>query len=449
MSFRRFSTSCVNHSLKKPLYNFKLLRDVDANIANVKRREIPQLAEVLESNRNISNDYNQIKEQLVQLNTSKNQVQKQMKELVKQKKLKSGEFINLKKQASEIATSIKDVEKTAKEIESKVYNLIEALPNELHPSVKDEIEVIGYINPKNEYKKLESYQHHLVSEELNLIDFKSASEVSGARSYYLLGDLALLEQALITYAIKLATKSGFNFVTPPSIVRNDISNACGFKPRDLNNEVQTYQLPNEQCLTGTAEIPLAGLGLNKKFEINSLPKRVVGFSRSYRAEAGSAGRDTKGIYRVHEFNKVELFVWSKPQDSDQILDQLRDFQIEFIKSLGLTARVINIPANDLGAPASKKYDIEAWMQGRGDWGELTSTSNCTDFQARRFHSRYVNENGELEFVHTLNGTALAAPRVLVAIIETFYNPELKEIKIPEVLREYMDGKEFIEKQPEF
>ncbi|KAF5098995.1 hypothetical protein D0Z03_001105 [Geotrichum reessii] len=289
-----------------------------------------------------------------------------------------------------------------------------------------------------------------VARELGIVNLEAAARVSGSSWYYLIGDGALLEQALVNYAMSKARKRGFIPVIPPSIVRQEMANACGFKPRDQNGEQQIYNLAfkgADLCLTGTAEIPLAGLYSETELEFdNTGVKKHVGVSRSYRAEAGARGRDTKGLYRVHEFTKVELFAWTDTKErSVTVLNDILDLQKEIITELGLTARVLNMSPDELGSPAYKKYDIEAWMPGRRDWGEVTSTSNCLDFQSRRMHTRYRSETNEnkLAFVQTLNGTAMAVPRVIVAILETFYDPDIKRVKIPEVLRKWMDDKEYM------
>lgn len=183
--------------------------------------------------------------------------------------------------------------------------------------------------------------------------------------------------------------------------------------------------------------------MHKVIDLSNGPKKLVGLSRCYRAEAGASGKDTKGLYRVHEFTKLELFCWSKPEESEKLLESLKDFQIDIITSLGLTAKVLNMPANDLGASAYKKYDIEAWMPGRGTFGEVTSTSNCLDFQSRRMDTKFKRQvNEKLEYVHTLNGTAMAVPRILLALVENFYDPKTQMIVIPECLRPHMQNKEY-------
>lgn len=435
-------------TLKKPVYNFKgISENLDHYLLSAKRRELPQ--DVLKEIQNTGEYYAKVKDlttSLTKIRAEKNISQVTLKELRQKKEIGAKYEEQLKIQGM-LKKLEKEINENIKAEELKLYGVMESFPNALHESVKDEQELVKYLNPKDQYEPIPELEHSKIAQDFGIVDLKAGSTVSGSSWYYLIGDGALLEQALVQYALKLARKHGYKMVTPPSIVKVEVSDACGFKPRDQNGEVQTYELKQDGLvLTGTAEIPLAGLAINKTFNEQELPERVVGVSRSYRAEAGARGRDTKGLYRVHEFTKVELFVWAAENQSEGELEKLREFQEELITSLGLSARVLNMPANDLGAPAIKKYDIEAWMPGRGNWGELTSTSNCTDFQSRRTHTKYKNKELQKSFfVHTLNGTALAVPRVIVALIENFYDPSSNRIAIPKVLQSYMDDKEFIEK----
>lgn len=369
-----------------------------------------------------------------------------------------------------VKSDINSVKQSITNLEIQIFKLINDLPNLIDSTVEDKEVVDSYINlplglsqffqnnksttttlleQENYLKKhykADGLDHRSIGEKFNIMDFKIALKISGTSWYYLLNDGALLEQALIQYSQKQARLNGFSLVIPPSLVKTEVTNACGFKPRDQNNEKQVYEISGDDlCLTGTAEIPLAGLKNGQILIEKSLPLKYVGISRSYRAEAGARGKDTKGLYRVHEFTKVELFVYSTDTDSNNQLEQLKSFQIALIEKLGIFARVINMPANDLGAPAFKKYDIEAWMPGRGKWGEITSTSNCTDYQSRRFSIKFNSTKTEKgsKFVHTLNGTAMAIPRVIIAIIENNYDSVNNCIWIPEPLREFMDGRDRI------
>lgn len=436
-------------TLKKPAYNFRLIcENLDHYLLSAKRRELP--VSVLREIDNTREYYDQFKATTTEWTKIKEEIN------VSKAALKE---LRRKKEIGEEYEKKLTVQKTLKQSESellqklkteewKLYGLMENFPNILHESVKDEQEVVKYLNPKDQYDSKPELEHSKIAQDLNILNLKAGSTVSGSSWYYLIGDGALLEQALVQYALKLARSHGFQMVSPPSIVKTEVSDACGFKPRDQNGEIQTYELKQEGLvLTGTAEIPLAGLAIDRTYDDETLPRRVAGVSRSYRAEAGARGKDTKGLYRVHEFTKVELFVWATESQSDTELERIREFQEELITSLGLSARVLNMPANDLGAPAIKKYDIEAWMPGRGNWGELTSASNCTDFQSRRTHTKYKNKYIQKNhYAHTLNGTALAVPRVIVALIENFYDPSKMQIAIPKVLQPFMDNKKFIKKQ---
>lgn len=431
-------------TLKKPTYNTKkILSDIDEVISTATKRELPtQIVDNIQTIPTKHQAVNDILTEMNQLLQQKNQSQKQIKQYMKENKDISG----LKSEQIEGRKHEKILSEKLKIAEFELNEILESVPNDLDPSVTDKEQIVTWLNPRDQYLTDNELEHQIIAQELGILDLKQASIVSGNSWYYLLRDGALLEQALVQYALKLARKHGFQMVLPPSIVRSEVSDACGFKPRDTNNEQQTYSVGDDGrlCLTGTAEIPLAGLGINKTFNENELPYRVVGLSRSYRAEAGARGKDTKGIYRVHEFTKVELFVWSTDQQSVEELEKLKRFQMDLIESLGLSAKVISMPYNDLGAPAYKKYDIEAWMPGRGSFGEVTSSSNCTDFQSRRLQTKFKKTGDKKSyFVHTLNGTAMAVPRVIVAILENFYDKSTKRVAIPKVLQPYMDDKEFI------
>lgn len=343
---------------------------------------------------------------------------------------------------------IKLLESTINELSSQILANAEAIPNLIDESVKSHEEVVEYINCDGNIESVKDvalFDHKTIGESKQLFDFEKSSKISGNSWYYLLGDGALLEQALILYVLSMALPLDYRFMIPPTIVKNEVINACGFKPKDQNNEQQIYEINNtDLSLIGTSEIPIAGFHSNTKFSpTETFPLKYVGLSRAYRSEAGARGKDTKGLYRVHEFTKLELFHFTTPEKSAQELDQLVDLQKKIVTNLGLKAKVINIPFNDLGAPAFKKFDIEAWMPGRDNWGEVTSCSNCTDYQARRLNIRYFDHQKILHYVHTLNGTAVAIPRVIIAIIEQFYNPETNQIKIPSVLVPFMGGKEYI------
>ncbi|HWC87170.1 MAG TPA: serine--tRNA ligase [Solirubrobacteraceae bacterium] len=247
------------------------------------------------------------------------------------------------------------------------------------------------------------------------IDMERAARVSGSRFAYLLGDLAMLELTLARYAFEKLRAEGFEPVIPPVLVREEALYGTGMLP---DTEQQIYRLPEDELfLVGTSEVPLASLHRGEVLAGDQLPARYAGFSSCFRREAGAAGKDTRGIFRVHQFEKVEMFSFVAPGDSAQEHERLLEIEESILSELEIPYRVVNIAVNDLGASAAKKFDLEAWLPGQGRYRELTSCSNTTDFQARRLDVRYRSTEGKLAHVHTLNGTAIAVGRTIVALLE--------------------------------
>ncbi|KAI3407097.2 DIA4 [Candida oxycetoniae] len=368
-----------------------------------------------------------------------------LEEMLKTKSLEHDGKTKLK----EIKSELQLLERESRDMQEEIYKRAERLPNlldETVPALTKQEELIEYINldPKEVEGLTTSKDHKQIGENLGIVDFSTASRVSGPSWYYLIGDGALLEQALVQYALSQARMRGYKMVAPPSMIKSEVVYACGFKPNDQNNEKQVYQIEGEPLsLTGTAEIPLGALHSSTVFPPHTkFPLKYCGVSRSYRAEAGASGKDTRGLYRVHEFTKVELFHFTVSENSRTELEEIKNFQVDIVKCLGIKARLLNMPTSDLGAPAMKKYDIEAWMPGRGSWGEITSSSNCGEYQSRRLGIRY-NKDDKVQHVTTLNGTCLAVPRVIVALLEQNYDPVKNVVHIPDVLKPYMDSKKVI------
>jgi seryl-tRNA synthetase len=263
------------------------------------------------------------------------------------------------------------------------------------------------------------------------IDAERGAKLSGSRFVYRMGDLALTELALYRFALDRLVRKEFVPVLPPVLVREEAMYGTGFLPTD---EVNIYKVERDELyLVGTSEVPLAGLHMGEILEEGDLPLRYAGYSVCFRREAGAAGKDTRGMFRVHQFDKVEMFVFTTPDRSLEEHERLLAIEEELVQELGLPYRVVNVAAGDLGAAAAKKYDIEAWLPSQERYREITSTSNTTDYQARRLNIRYRGESGP-ETVHTLNGTAVTA-RALIAIIENFQD-EGGSIAIPEALVEF-------------
>ena len=316
------------------------------------------------------------------------------------------------------------------------------IPNMTHP----ETPVGGSDEDNRELRRVgeirvhdfEPKSHVELGEALDLIDFEGGARIVGQKFYYLKNEAVLLEYALIRYALDMLMREGFTPYATPDLARSHILDGIGFNPR--GEETQVYSVANSDlCLIGTAEITLGGLYANQILPEDSLPLKLLGISHCFRTEAGAPGRAAKGLYRVHQFTKVEMFAFTKPDESDAMHEAMVGYQETLFRGLGVPYRVVDICTGDLGGPAYRKYDLEAWMPGRGeggDWGEITSTSNCTDYQARRLKIRYRSkETGKNEFVHMLNGTAIAVSRTLIALMENFQQAD-GSIVVPEALRAY-------------
>lgn len=318
------------------------------------------------------------------------------------------------------------------------------LPNLVHPDVINYGETPKIVETVNEIPKFPKKPSGFndICHKLNLLRM-DIGEYAGSRSYYLMHDLAALERSLILYAVERLRAKNFELVSVPDILPAKNIEACGMQVHGLRNQV--YKLSDktdgsEMCLSGTSEMAIATFLSGKTFSKECLPKKFMAVSRCFRAETSTLNEE-RGIYRVHQFNKVEMFGVSTPDTSEAFLEEFKSIQMDLFKDLGLNFKVLDMPPFELGAPAYRKYDIESWMPGREMYGELSSCSNCTDYQSSRLDIRM--ESGE--FVHTINGTAAAIPRLLIAIVESFQKPE-GFIQIPEVLRKYMKKEKIVRKK---
>lgn len=347
-------------------------------------------------------------------------------------------------EGKKLKVALKEVEEKLKTSESEFNELISQIPN---PSSKDT--PIGKGEKENvEIKRWGEIRdfgfnvkdHLELGTNLGIIDFESGSKVAGSQFYYLYGDGAMLELSLTMYALEKLSKKGFLPVITPDLAKSRYYLGTGYAPR--GDEAQTYTIENEDLgLIATAEVTLAGKHSDEVIPEEKLPLKYVGYSHCFRQEAGAYGKYSKGLYRVHQFSKVEMFVYCKPEDSERIHQELLTIEEEIYQELDIPYRVLSMCSGDLGAMASKKYDIEAWMPGRNDYGEITSTSNCTDYQARNLNIKFKKKDGTNEFVHMLNGTAIVMSRVPIAILENFQNED-GSVNIPLVLQKWM-GKEII------
>lgn len=276
----------------------------------------------------------------------------------------------------------------------------------------------------------------------NLIDFERGGKVSGSQFYYLQGDMVLLEMAIIQFILDLTSSKGFLPMHTPDLARSKYYLGTGYSPR--GDEAQTYEIKDDDLgLIATAEVTMAGYHSDEVLDVKELPKKYIAISHCYRKEAGAYGKYSKGLYRVHQFTKLELFIYCKPEDSEKYHQEILAIEKEVMDKLEIAYQVVCMCTGDLGSMAAKKYDVEAWMPGRDSYGEVTSTSNCTDFQSRNLNIRFKDEDGTVKFAHLLNGTAGALSRLLIAIVEN-YQEEDGSIRVPEVLKKYMiQGKERI------
>ena len=329
------------------------------------------------------------------------------------------------------------LEKTLKEFEKEFNGLMQKVPNlpqEDVPEGKDESEnvVLREVGKKPKFE-FEFKDYLEISQKLNLIDVKRAAKVSGTRFAYLKNEAVLLEFALVNFVFEELRKENFIPVIPPVMIRPEMMEAMGYVERGRE---EIYSIKKDNLyLVGTAEQSIGPMHSGEILKEEELPKKYVGFSTCFRREAGSYGKDTRGILRVHQFDKAEMFIFCLPEESVKKHQLLLSLEEGFMKKLGIPYRVIQMCSGDLGDPASAKYDIEAWIPSENRYRETHSTSNCTDFQARRLNIRYKDGNGKLNFLHTLNGTAFAIGRTLIAIIENYQQKD-GSIKVPEVLQKY-------------
>lgn len=344
----------------------------------------------------------------------------------------------------EIKEKLKSLEPQLKEIEEKLSSSLNLIPNLPAVGVKT-----GKNDSENEIVKkwgepakfdFTPKDHLTLGTALGILDFETGAKVTGSQFYYLYGDGVLLELALVRYALDLLIKEGFTPVITPDLARSRYYLGTGYVPE--GEEAQTYTINNSDLgLIATAEVTLAGKHADEVIPENKLPLKYAGYSHCFRQEGGAYGKYSKGLYRVHQFTKVEMFIYSKPEDSDKLHDQILSIEEKIYQGLKLPYRVLKMCSGDLGAMAAKKYDIEVWMPGRADYGEVTSTSNCTDFQARNLNIKYRTKDGKNEFVHMLNGTAIANSRTPIAILENYQQKD-GSVKVPDVLQPYI-GKEVI------
>lgn len=383
--------------------------------------------------------------QLLKLDDERRSLQQQVDELrerrnVNASKMKSGRpDQTLIEEGKAIKTELEDVSVRLGVARSRFEDMLGQVPNVIQNDVP-----LGGEEDSVEIKKIGATRtgakdHVDFALARDWIDFERGAKVAGAKFYYLKGDLALLENAITQFALDFIVQKGFQYMTVPHMVNQRTMTGTGFAPRK-SDQSDEYAIEGEDLsMIATAEIPLTGYHADEIIDEDRLPLLYAGLSPCYRREAGAAGKHTRGLFRVHQFNKLEMYAYTLPEYSAEMHEKILAIEEELWQALGISYHVINIAAGDLGAPAAKKYDIEYWSPVDLSYRELTSCSNCTDFQARNLNIRVRRKDGSLEVVHTLNGTAVSLARSLVVVLESYQNPD-GTLTVPEVLRPYMGGR---------
>lgn len=354
---------------------------------------------------------------------------------------KGDEKNTLLEQAKTLAAKVKEADSKRAEIEAQTNEVAKLLSNLLDPDTpiggEADFKVIEHVGEPRKFD-FEPKDHVELGKLLGAIDTERGAKVAGARSYYLTGPGAMLELALVNYAITQATKAGFIPVIPPVLVNPPAMEGTGFLGQAAEN---VYHIEKDDVyLVGTSEVPLAAYHMDETLDASKLPLRYTGYSPCFRREAGSYGKDTRGIIRVHQFEKVEMFIFCKPEDAKEEHKRLLQWEKDFLNAMELPYRVIDIASGDLGSSANRKFDCEAWIPTQNAYREVTSTSNCTEFQARRLNIRLKDENGTRPLA-TLNGTLVAVPRMIVAILENNQNAD-GSVNVPKALQPYIGKKKF-------
>jgi len=353
---------------------------------------------------------------------------------------KGGEKQRLIDEVSSVSARVKELEPELAEVDARLTALLAKTPNIPHESSpegstdEDAVEIRRHGEPPS--FDFEPRDHAALGELLGILDTDRGARTSGSRFVYLLGDIVHVQFALIRHAMDVLIAGGFTPVIPPVLVREEAMYGTGFLPTD---EVNIYVTTEDHLyLIGTSEVPLAAFHMGEIVDESALPLLYAGYSTCFRREAGSYGKDLGGMFRVHQFDKVEMFAFTTPETSWDMHERMVSVEEEIIANLQLPYRVVNIAAGDLGGSAAKKYDIEVWLPGQSRYRELTSCSNCTDYQARRLQTRVRRADGSVEVLHTLNGTATAVGRTLIAILENFQRAD-GSVALPERLHPYLPG----------
>ncbi len=427
-------------SLKFIRENLELMRET------IERRKDEEMMNALNALLKKDEEWRSVKKQVDELRHKRNQISMRINELKKQGK----DFFSLLDEAKQIPKQIAEHEKRMDELDSEIKSLLRKIPNVMHPEVPyGESDKDNVVKKKWGIKRKFNFKvknHVEILENLGLADFDASARVSGRGFYFIKGDLAKLNQALIAYARDFMESKGYLYIEPPLLIEKRVIEAA----LDLTNIQQSiYEVKDSDlCLIGTSEHALLGIHDHQILDEKDLPLKYYSYSMCFRKEIGSHGINEKGLWRTHQFNKVEQFIYCTKEQSWNMFFELLQNSEEILQGLELPYRVIEICTGDLGIWKARSMDLEVWRPTINDYGEVMSLSNCTDYQARDLEIRVRRKDGNLEYVHTLNDTALATSRIMVAIIENYQNED-GTITVPKVLRKYMNGQETIPAKKSF
>jgi len=422
------------------MLDIKLIRNEPERVREALRRRGEHAESALDKLLELDRSRREVLVEVEEKRSLRNAVSEQIAQAKKAKQDASDKIAAMR----EVGEEIKELDARLKQIEAALEDELLQVPNLPEPSApaggeEDSVVMHHWGQPRK--FDFTPRDHLEIAEKHDLIDMERGARTSGSRFAYLKGDLVFLQFALVQFALQKLASKGFRPAIVPVLVRDEAMYGTGFFPTDLP---QVYHIEADGLnLVGTSEVPLAALHMDEILDENDLPVRYVGYSTCFRREAGAAGKDTRGIFRVHQFDKVEMFSFCAPDKSPEEHDFMRSIEEEILQELGLPYRAVNIAAGDLGAPAAKKYDLEAWLPSQERYREVTSCSNCTDYQARRLKVRAKGEKGGPYLLHTLNGTVVAVGRTIIAIMEN-YQTEDGLVEVPAALKPYMPaGKEVL------
>jgi len=413
------------------MIDIQLLRD---NPELVKQKTAEKRVKVdIDDILSLDNEYRDLLGQVEGLRQKRNEISAQMKD-----GKPNQELID---QGKKLKIELADREELLGKTKLELDPLFSTIPNLQFDDVpvgdeKDSVEISRF----GDCETVGAVDHLDFATARGWVDFERGAKVAGAKFYFLRGDLALLENAVVQYALSVVSKEGFEYITVPHMVNARTATGTGFAPRSDEQSDEYFIEGEDLSLIATAEMPLTGYHADEIIDESKLPIIYAGYSPCYRKEAGTYGKHTRGLFRVHQFNKLEMYAFTLPENSLDMHQKILGIEEKIWQEIGIPYHVINIASGDLGAPAAKKYDIEYWSKVDGAFRELTSCSNCTDFQTRNLNIRIRREDGRVELAHSLNGTAVSTARTLVAILEHFQNED-GTMRVPEVLQQYLGGRQ--------